>query len=223
MRLLVTAIIAISFTAAFIACGGAAGTGGTAAGGGDAALLDTGDPLTCDLDGYAPGGGPVATMEQNTLLLTWAGDAGADLRLRLGLEGAAPVVRDLAVRPPDGEWGTLGRNLTPDFHVTSGLRRISHQQLNPLQDLGVEITPEVIDREKWYVFWDAPLLVPGIGEGETRGTNPGLPRSPDEIRKAGATFDTSACSVSTDGSRLEVTFDGALDGDLQRRPALHGL
>ena len=218
MRLLVNAIVAASVPAAFVACGGA-GTERTAAAGSDPALFDTGDPLTCDLAGYASGSGPAATMEQNTLLVTWAGDAGADLRLRLGLEDAAPIVRDLAVRPPDGAWGTLGRDLAPDFRVTSGVRRISYQQLNPLSDLGIEITEEVMDREKWYVFWDAPLLVPGIREGEGRGTNPGLPRSPDEIREANATFNTTSCSVATDGSRLEVTFDGLsmgiFSGDLR--------
>jgi hypothetical protein len=219
MRLLVIAIIATSITATLIACGAPAGTEATAAAGGGPALLDTGDPLTCDLDGYAPDGGPAATMEQNTLLVTWAGAAGADLRLRLGLEDAAPVVRDLAIRAQGGAWGTLGRNLAPDFHVTSGVRRISYQQLNPLHDLGVEITREVIDREKWYVFWDAPLLTPGIREGESPGTNPDLPRSPDEIREASAAFNTTACTVGTDGSRLEVTFDGLsmgiFSGDLR--------
>ena len=118
------------------------------------------------------------------------------------------VVRELAVRPHGGEWGTLGRNLRTDFHVTSGVRRVSHQQLNPLRNLGVEITQEVMDREKWYVFWDAPLLVPGLREGDTTGMNPGLPRSPDEIREASATFETTACRIRTDGLRLEVTFDG---------------
>ena len=219
MRLLVTAVVATSISAMFIACGGAAGPGGTAVAGGDPTLFDTGDPLTCDLAGYAADGGPAATMEQNTLLVTWAGDAGADLRLRLGLEDAAPVVRDLAIRAQGGAWGTLGRNLAPDFQVTSGVRRISYQQMNPLRDLGVEITQEVIDREKWYVFWDAPLLAPGIREGQSPGTNPDLPRSPDEIRKASATFNTTSCDVSTDGSRLEVTFDGLsmgiFSGDLR--------
>ena len=99
------------------------------------------------------------------------------------------------------------------------MRRISYQQLNPLRDLGVEITQEVIDREKWHVFWDAPLLVPGIRQGESPGTNPDLPRSPDEILEASATFNTTACTVGTDGSRLEVTFDGLsmgiFSGDLR--------
>ena len=40
------------------------------------------------------------------------------------------------------------------------------------------------------------------------GMNPGLPRSPDEIRTASGTFETTACRVRTAGSRLEITFDG---------------
>ena len=176
------------------------------------AVAEPGDALPCDLSEYTPASGPSVALEGNTLLVTWRGDADADLRLRLGLDDAQPVVRELAVRPHGGEWGTLGRNLRPDFHVTSGVRRVSHQQLNPLRDLGVEITREVMDREKWYVFWDAPLLVPGLREGATTGMNPGLPRSPDEIRTASATFDTTACQVRTDGMRLEVTFDGLAMG-----------
>ena len=149
--------------------------------------------LPCDLSAYTAGAGPRAAMEGNSLLVTWRGDADADLRLRLGLDNGQPVVRELAIRPHGGEWGTLGRNLRPDFHVTSGVRRVSYQQLNPLRDRGVGITQEVMDREKWYVFWDAPLLVPGLREGDATGMNPGLPRSPGEVRTASATFETTSC------------------------------
>ncbi len=208
MRLFVTVFFTVAITATTLACGGAGGGEGMAAADGDPAVLAGGDPLGCDLAQYMAGGGPTAMMDQNTLLVTWPGAAGADMRLRLGLENAQPIVRDLAVRPQGGEWGTLGQNLTPDFHVTTGVRRVSNQQLNPLEGLGVEITQEVIDREKWYVFWDAPLLVPGIDEGETDGRNRGLPRLQDEIREADATFNVTECSVKTDGARLEVTFPG---------------
>ena len=52
--------------------------------------------------------------------------------------------------------------------MTSGKRRVSYQQLNPLRDLGVEITREVMEREKWYVFWDAPAT--GVeGRGYDQG------------------------------------------------------
>src|SRR5260370_744964 len=49
----------------------------------------------------------------------------------------------------------------------------------PLRQLGVQFTPEVVDREKWNAFWDAPLMVPGAPK-----TNMDLPRKPEEIRRA---------------------------------------
>ena len=84
------------------------------------------------------------------------------MRIRFALEAATPVLRDISVRAPGKPWNTVGRNLVPEYEVTTGLRRISNQQLAPLiRELRLKITPEVIEREKWQVFWDAPLLVPG--------------------------------------------------------------
>jgi hypothetical protein len=124
--------------------------------------------LSCDISEYTRGNGPRAALEGSTLLVTWRGDADADPRLRLGLDDAQPIVREPAARPHGGEWGTLGRSVRPDFHVTSGKRRVSYQQLNPLRDLGVEITREVMEREKWYVFRDAPAT--GVeGRGYDQG------------------------------------------------------
>jgi len=97
----------------------------------------------------------------------------------------------------------LGLDLSPEFHVTTGRRRISEQQLNPLRQLVLDRDAELLEREKWNVFWDAPLVIPGSPD-----TNPGLPRSPDEIRRATATYSSSGCQVKTDGARLEVSFPG---------------
>ena len=36
------------------------------------------------------------------------------------------------------------------------------QQGAPLINLGVDITPEVIEKNKWYAFWDAPFVIPGV-------------------------------------------------------------
>ena len=104
MRRFAAALITISITATLQACGGAAGPEGIVGAGGDPAVFEGGDPLSCDLAQYTASGGPTATMEHNTLLGTWPGTAGADLRLRLGLEDAQPIVRDLAVRPQGGQW-----------------------------------------------------------------------------------------------------------------------
>jgi hypothetical protein len=54
---------------------------------------------------------------------------------------------------------TLGQNLAPDYHVISGIRRMSTQQADPLKAAGVELTPEVIAKNRWYAFWDAPLVM----------------------------------------------------------------
>jgi hypothetical protein len=97
----------------------------------------------------------------------------------------------------------LGQNLVPEFSVTSGKRRISEQQLNPLRNLGYEITPELIEEQKWNTFWDAPLSVPG-----DPSISFGLPRQKAEIRHATATYKTTGCQVRTNGARLEISFPG---------------
>ncbi len=165
------------------------------------------DPLNCELGHYTAMNGLTATVDSDVLSVMWAGDDGSDLRMRFVIQGAQPIVRELAIRPQGGAWATLGQDLTPEYHVTSGVRRLSYQQSRPLEAIGAEITQEVIDREKWYVFWDAPLVIPGVSESRSP-RNWGLPRSPDEIRRMDASFDTSSCSVKTDGARLEVTFPG---------------
>ena len=165
------------------------------------------DPLNCELGHYTAMNGLTATVDSDVLSVMWAGDDGSDVRMRFVIQDAQPIVRELAIRPQGGAWATLGQDLTPEYHVTSDVRRLSYQQSRPLEAIGVELTQEVIDREKWYVFWDAPLVVPGVSENRSP-RNWGLPRSPDEIGRMDASFDTSSCSVKTDGARLEVTFPG---------------
>jgi hypothetical protein len=165
-------------------------------------------PIACDLSQYAPHPGLSASLDQNLLVVGWTGERGTDLRLRYALDHGAPIVHDLAVRPAGGRWSTLGQGLRPELRVTTGVRRMSEQQAEPLRALGVEITPELIEKNKWYAFWDAPLNVPGVREGERTPRDIGLPRKPDEIRRASAAFAASSCSVKTDGERVEATFPG---------------
>ena len=114
----------------------------------------TASPLICDLSKYSPQPGLVANADEDSLTLTWEGAKGSELRMQLALVDRAPVVQQLAVRSSKGNWRVLGENLKPEFNLTSGRRRISEQQLNPLRKLGVELTPELLQREKWNVFWD---------------------------------------------------------------------
>ena len=173
------------------------------------------DPLNCNLGRYKASPGLTATVAEDALVLTWDGDKDQEVRLRLTINRGTPTIRDLAVRRKAGQWATLAGNVTPDFRVVSGLRRVTEQQLQPLRQLGVEITPEVIDRIKFEAFWDAPL---NLELGETRdnaipppkgvANQSGLPRKPEEIRRATATYQAQGCEVRTNGARLEVTFPG---------------
>jgi hypothetical protein len=158
--------------------------------------------LTCDLRGYRPEAGLRAEVRGDVLELDWLGERGEPLRARFTIQSGEPRVQELAARGSSG-WVVLGQDLTPEFEVTSGKRRLSEQQMAPLRELGIALTPEVIDREKWYAFWDAPLMIPG-----RPGTNLDLPRKPDEIRRAWATYNVTGCSVKTDGARIEASFPG---------------
>src|SRR5215510_3471952 len=127
-----------------------------------AAAAHCSPPLKCNLTEYNVRAGLTATLQGGVLVVAWTGRDGTELRTRFAISNGQPTIRDLAVRADGGAWKTLGENLTPEYRVTSGVRRMSEQQAAPLRALGVAITPEVIEKNKWYAFWDAPLEVPGI-------------------------------------------------------------
>ena len=183
------------------------------------------DPLTCNLSGYRVQPGLTAGSTDNTLTVTWDGDRNQQVRLRFVLDNATPTIRDLAVRNSRTDWVTLASNVTPDYRVVSGLRRATDQQLKPLKDLGVKITPEVLDQIRWEAFWDSPLNVPGneVAHGgstppvEGIANQPGLPRKPSEITRAAAAYQVRSCEVKTNGARLEISFPGVTLGVFEGR------
>ena len=160
-------------------------------------------PLQCDLSGYKEAPGLKAEMAGETLRLTWLGERGEELRASFAVRDGQPVVQELAARKGSGAWIVLGRDLVPEYQVTSGVRRLSEQQMEPMRGLKIQFTPEVVEREKWNAFWDAPLMIPG-----RQGTNMDMPRKPEEIRRAWASYHASACKVENQGARLEVSFPG---------------
>jgi hypothetical protein len=196
------------------------------------------DAINCNLSQYKPASGLTAAAEQDALLVSWPGQNGAEVRARYAIDGGQPTVRELAIKKAGGPWTTLGRNLTPEYHVVSGIRRMADDQANPLRAAGIQLTDEVINKHRWYAFWDAPLVMPGsqemkdeaawnrsqqspenAGRGGGRGQNPprdplvpnrtlGTPRTPSEIRRADSSFHTTACSVKSDGASLIVSFPG---------------
>jgi hypothetical protein len=153
-------------------------------------------------------------------VVTWAGDPGQEGRLRLALEGGAPVIEDLSLRRGGGAWTSLAADVAPDFSVVTGLRRMSNQQLAPLRDLKAPINQATLDKYRWDPFWDAPLDLepsrragnPPPAEGLPGTDQPGVPRNPAEIQRASAAFAVKACDVRTDGGRLEVSFPGVTLG-----------
>src|SRR5215210_4712188 len=148
--------------------------------------------IKCDTTQYKASSGLAAVVEQDLLVVTWNGQAGSDVRARYAIANGQPLVRDLAVRKQGGQWATLGQNLTPEYHVVSGVRRMSSDQVGSLPTAGIPLTPEVVAKNRWYAFPDAPLEVPGRTD---RSQMPPLPREPEEIRRADATFNASGCSV----------------------------
>jgi len=173
------------------------------------------DPMTCDMKSYKPATGLSAAVAANTLTVTWDGDHAEALRLQFAITAGAPVIQELAVRKGSGAWSVLAAAIAPDYRVVSGLRRMSSQQIAPLRGLGVGLTSEIVDKYRWDPFWDAPLDLspPGGRAGnpppaEGVANQPGLPRKPDEIKRASAVYHVTGCEVRTNGARLEISFPG---------------
>jgi hypothetical protein len=162
-----------------------------------------GQQMNCDLSGYKAQDGLKAQLRAGVLELTWQGERREQLRAEFMLRDGQPMVQELAAKKDGGNWIVLGHQLTPEFEIVSGVRRLSEQQMAPLRDLKIQFTPDVVEKEKWFAFWDSPLMVPG-----RNGTNMNLPRLPEEIRRAWAKYNATSCQVKTDGARLEVTFPG---------------
>lgn len=101
--------------------------------------------LNCDLAQYQPLPGLVANIEMEQLAVHWDGESGQKLRARFAIKDGIPVVRELAIQPSAGGWRVLARALTPEFRVTTGVRRTNHG------------LPE---EQRWDVFWDTPLNRP---------------------------------------------------------------
>src|SRR6202789_226211 len=157
--------------------------------------------LSCNLQDYKAIDGLKATATGAAVTMTWQGEGGQQLRASFGIRDGQPVVQELAAKAGSGGWVVLGKDLTPDFQVTTGKRRISQAQRTQMKALDLD-TPEEESKRKWNTFWDAPLVVPG------RGDTTDLPRPEAEITHASVSYQSSTCKVATEGNQLSVTFDG---------------
>jgi hypothetical protein len=168
--------------------------------------------LNCNLTDYKSVDGIKAEASRNAVVLTWQGEAGQQLRASFALRDGQPIVQELAAKKLGGQWIVLGKDLTPQFEVTTGRRRISSTEMDILKQQHTD-TPANIEQYKWNVFWDAPLVIPGT----KRMAGPG--RTADEIARTAVSYKSDACTVKTDGDRVSVTFNGLtlglFAGDLQ--------
>ena len=161
--------------------------------------------LSCNVSQYKPTNGLTASVEGDHLTMSWAGQGNSQLRARFAIVGGTPTIRDLSVRRGGGEWASLGQNLTPEYQVTTGIRRMSNDQANALSSLGIDVTQEVIDKHRWYAFWDAPFSIPGYYPatagrgGAAGGGRQGQPPVPQALGQGGTIAEQVAAIQS--GSR----------------------
>ena len=179
------------------------------------------DPIRCDLSAYQAQPGLTATVADDILTIIWEGDRDNVLRLRLVIDKGVPTIQELAIQPSAGAWRTVATDMTPVFRVVSGVRRVTQQQTEPLERLGVPLTAEKLNEIKWEAFWDAPLYITdepprshqsSIPAAQPFANHPGMPRQADEITRATARYQASSCAVRTNGARLEITFPGVEAG-----------
>jgi hypothetical protein len=174
--------------------------------------VGTAQSLNCSLRDYKSIEGVDAAASGKGVSLSWPGENGQQLRARFALQNGEPLIEELAARKAGGAWVELGKNLTPQFEVTTGRRRISITESTILKNLHQD-TPENEEEYKWNVFWDAPLVVPGHSHLA------GPPRSASEIDRATVSYKSDTCRVIADGDRVSVSFNGLtlglFAGDLQ--------
>ena len=174
-----------------------------------------------DLSGYQPQDGLTARVSNNILLVDWAGEGDDEFHLEMTVNNGAPVIRELSVRAQNGHWNKIMVDVTPEFRIVSGTRRVTQQQTEPLEKMGVPLTPEKLDEIKWDAFWDAPLYISeeppkshtsSIPAEEAFANHPGMPRKASEVKRATAVFSIDSCTVRTNGSRAEIVFQGVEAG-----------
>src|SRR5882672_5437438 len=110
-----------------------------------AATADAGS-LSCNLSAYKAAPGLTATVEDTALTLTWDGEGNGEVRVRLTINNGTPTIQDVSVRKKGGAWATVASNLTPEFRVVSGYRRLDQEAYPALKEVfGDQVTQETLD------------------------------------------------------------------------------
>lgn len=174
-----------------------------------------------DLTKYRPQAGLIAGVDKDTLNIQWEGEDQQELRLRFVVNNGIPVILDLALRRSGTGWLKILKDARPVFHIVSGLRRVTQQQTEPLEGLGIPLTAEKLNEIKWNAFWDAPLYISdepplshesSIPAATPFANHPGMPRRAEEVQRVRAVFKVDSCEVQTNGARIEISFHGVKAG-----------
>lgn len=67
--------------------------------------------------------GLTASKQGDGVLVAWDGEGASRLGMLLATASGVPTVRELSVQARGGAWNMLGRDLTPEFAVLTGVRR----------------------------------------------------------------------------------------------------
>ncbi|WP_020530362.1 hypothetical protein [Flexithrix dorotheae] len=179
------------------------------------------DPLNCNLENYTAQPGLTAEVKNETLILNWEGDHENQLQLEFIIQKGMPTIKSLGIQQKNGEYESLFTNVIPEYKIVSGVRRVTQQQTEPLEELGIPLNEETLNKIKWDAFWDAPLYFEdkpplshqsSIPAAEAFANHPGMPRKKSEMNRAVADFKVKNCEVITNGSRLEIKFPGVTAG-----------
>ena len=180
------------------------------------------DPLNVSLSNYSPSEQLTAEVNDDTLTVRWNGMDAERLRVKFVVLRGRPTVAELAARSSATEpWRVLGRNLQPEYRIVTGVRRVTMQQTEPLEAMGVPLTENKLNEIKWDAFWDAPLYLSdepplshqsSLPAREAFANHPGMPRDSSEVERTVASFAADSCRVVSDGARLTITFPGASAG-----------
>src|ERR1700687_998848 len=110
------------------------------------------DPLSCNLSAYKSAPGLTAAVEASALALTWDGEASGEVRMRLAINNGTPTIQDVSVRKKGGSWGTIASNLTPEYRVVSGWRRLDQEAYPALKQVYGEVPQGILERYKSGAF-----------------------------------------------------------------------
>lgn len=174
-----------------------------------------------DLSAYKEQDGLLASVKNDTLSVVWDGDSGIVVRIQICIIDEKPWIADISTRSKHGKWSQIVSGVLPEYRIVSGLRRVTQQQTEPLEKLGIEIDAQKLEEIKWDAFWDAPLYLddkPPLSHKSSIPadapflTQPGMPRKPSEVQRTVANYKVKTVRVVTNGARIELFFDGVEAG-----------